>query len=73
MLYSCYIMEDSSEDICCPLSVVDTITSHLWPAYEDLFDKAEEHALQLLLEKWQELCSSEDSTFQKVSFSRVQL
>ena len=40
--------------------------TNLWPSYEDLFDQAEEHALDMLLTQWKDLCDSEDSAFQKV-------
>lgn len=59
-------MESGDEDIGCPLHAVGVITSHLWPAYEDLFDEAEEHALQMLLGQWVGLCNNEDFIFQKV-------
>jgi len=59
-------MESGDEGIGCPLHVVGVITSHLWPAYEDLFDEAEEHALQMLLGQWVGLCNNEDFLFQKV-------
>ena len=65
-LHSRYIMESGDEGIGCPLHVVGVITSHLWPAYEDLFDEAEEHALQMLLGQWVGLCNNEDFIFQKV-------
>lgn len=44
-----------------------TISANLWPAYEDLFDEAEEHALNMLNGKWLELCDNEDMEFQKVT------
>lgn len=59
-------MESGDEGIGCPLHAVGVITSHLWPAYEDLFDEAEEHALQMLLGQWVGLCNNEDFIFQKV-------
>ncbi len=40
--------------------------ANLWPAYEDLFDSAEEHALGLLLLQWVDMVTSEDQLFQKV-------
>lgn len=45
---------------------------NLWPAYEDLFDSAEEHTLGLLLLKWVEMVTSEDQLFQKV-YIKLQL
>ncbi len=43
------------------------MSTNLWPSYEDLFDQAEEHALDMLLTQWKDLCNSEDLAFQKVS------
>lgn len=43
------------------------MSTSLWPAYEDLFDEAEEHALDMLLTQWNDLCNSEDLAFQKVT------
>ncbi len=43
------------------------VSANLWPAYEDLFDSAEEHALGLLLLQWVEMVTSEEQTFQKVA------
>jgi len=39
---------------------------HLKPAYEDLFDMAEEQAVEVLLEQWNALCSQEARAFQEV-------
>ena len=46
---------------------MSTVCSNLWPAYEDLFDIAEEHCLSMLLVQWVELCAVEDQIFQSVS------
>lgn len=65
-LYSSYISDGCDKYIDCPVQLCGIISSNLWPAYEDLFDAVEEHALALLLIPWLELCSSEDRTFQEV-------
>lgn len=36
------------------------------PAFEELFDKVEEHALNILLEPWTLLVSRDKESFQKV-------
>ena len=63
-LYSLYRVEGGSENIGCTPEVVGQIASSLRPAYEDLFDDAEQHALLVLLEQWVELSSSDDQRFQ---------
>ncbi len=45
---------------------MERVLANLWPAYEDLFDGPEEHALGLLLLKWVDMVTSEDQIFQKV-------
>ena len=68
-LYGRYATESSGESIQCPPVIFGQITTHLWPAYEDLFDAAEEHVLGLLLEQWLELRSNDERIFQKVIYS----
>ena len=65
-LHGRFIAESSDESIECPKQIVETVSSNLWPAYEDLFDSAEEHALGILLLQWVEMVTSEDKLFQKV-------
>ena len=67
MLYSCYIVEGSPSFISCPIDVSTTISHELWPAFEDLFDLAEEYVLGELLIQWLELCELEKQRFDKVS------
>ena len=70
-LYGRYATESSGESIQCPPVIFGQITTHLWPAYEDLFDAAEEHVLGLLLEQWLELRSNDERIFQKVYIATV--
>ena len=65
-LYGLYIADGCDRNIDCPASVSSSVSSNLCPAYDDLFDAVEEHALSMLLLPWLELCHSEDSTFQEV-------
>ena len=65
-LFGRYICECCTNAIQCSPEVAGAISTNLWPAYEDLFDEAEEHALDILLGQWNDLCNSEDVTFQKV-------
>ena len=40
--------------------------SHIDPPYEDLFDEAEEYALEVLFEAWSQMMVCDISTFDKV-------
>lgn len=37
------------------------------PAFEELFDKVEEHTLNILLEPWMLLVNRDEESFQKVT------
>lgn len=37
------------------------------PAFEELFDKVEEHTLNILLEPWMQLVNRDKESFQKVT------
>ena len=65
-LYGLYVADGCDRSIDCPVQVSSTVSSNLCPAYDDLFDGVEEHALAMLLLPWLELCHTEDSTFQEV-------
>lgn len=65
-IFGRYISEGSSCSIECSMDVIDIISFNLKPAYEDLFDLAEEHAVELLLVQWNVLCTQETNTFQQV-------
>lgn len=67
MLYSCYIVEGSPSFISCSANVSTAINHELWPAFEDLFDSAEEYVLGELMVQWLELCELEQQRFEKVS------
>ena len=67
LIYSLYILEYSVTSIDCPPSLCDHITERLWPAFEDIFDRAEEYALTRLEEKWIELCQKDRESFEHVS------
>lgn len=57
------------EHIGCSNDIIDIVSANLWPAYEDLFDKAEEHVLIMLLSQWNELCWKDTSRFHKVTYT----
>ena len=56
------------EHIGCPDDIIAMISGNLWPAYEDLFDEAEEHVLTMLLSQWNDLCWRDSSRFHKVTY-----
>ena len=62
-LYGCFVCDGCDKSIDCPMQLADSISSNLWPAYED-------HALSMLLIPWLELCSSEDKIFQEVDCNK---
>ena len=70
-LFGRYISECCSDSIQCPSQTASTISTSLWPAYEDLFDQAEEHTLDMLFAKWNDLNNSEDVAFQSVRYYTV--
>lgn len=72
-LYGRYIVETAKEGIACPPHITSQVVANLWPAYEDLFDSAEEYVLVMLMEQWAELCSFEDKIFQQVCGSLTRL
>ena len=51
----------------CSLSLQQEIYEILDPAYEELFDKAEEHALRILLAAFAGLFGEESDKYSKVS------
>ena len=59
-------MKDSPCSIHCPTHTVELISGKLWPAFEDLFDEAEEHVLSYLLIQWKELCILDEQAFENV-------
>lgn len=48
-------MKGAPCSIDCPVTISTKIMKNLWPAFEELFDDAEEHALNLLSVPWIEL------------------
>ena len=65
-IFGRYISEGGSDSIKCSDEIRELVSFHLKPAYEDLFDLAEELTVEVLLEQWVTLCSQETSTFQQV-------
>ncbi|NXL85605.1 RGS22 protein, partial [Alectura lathami] len=65
-LYATYIAPSASMDIGLHQSKKNTIYQKIDPAFEDLFDPAEEHVLLLLLEPWMKMVEADKYTYGKV-------
>ncbi|NWR72997.1 RGS22 protein, partial [Centropus unirufus] len=65
-LYATYIAPSASMNIGLPQSKKNMIYQKIDPAFEDLFDLAEEHILTVLLEAWKKMVESDKYTFGKV-------
>ena len=65
-MYGRYIFEGNPNWISCTSDVAMAVFERLWPAFEDLFDEAEDHALSVLLVQWRELCQLEYQSFENV-------
>ncbi len=72
-MYGRYIFEGNLDWISCTSNVAMAILERLWPAFEDLFDEAEDHALSVLLVQWRELCELEYQSFENVIMQCDQL
>ena len=60
-LHSTFIVEGASFSIQCPPEVRRVVQRSLWPAFEELFDAAEEHALSVLVGRWRKMVEEEES------------
>ncbi|NWS69036.1 RGS22 protein, partial [Crotophaga sulcirostris] len=65
-LYATYIAPSASMDIGLHQSKKNMIYQKIDPAFEDLFDPAEEHILTVLLEAWKKMVESDKYTYGKV-------
>ncbi|XP_040519463.1 regulator of G-protein signaling 22 isoform X3 [Gallus gallus] len=65
-LYATYIAPSASMDIGLHQSKKNMIYQKMDPAFEDLFDAAEEHILLLLLEPWMKMVEADKYTYGKV-------
>ncbi|XP_033738546.1 regulator of G-protein signaling 22-like isoform X2 [Pecten maximus] len=71
ILYSQYIVVGSSRNIGCSSVIFREIYRCLEPAFEDLFDEAEELALSVLLVPWVQMINSDMKTYGKVELIEV--
>ncbi|NXY68154.1 RGS22 protein, partial [Glareola pratincola] len=65
-LYATYIAPSASMDIGLHQSKKNIIYQKIDPAFEDLFDPAEEHILTVLLEPWTKMVEADKHTYGKV-------
>ncbi|CAG6016053.1 unnamed protein product, partial [Menidia menidia] len=64
-LYSNYIFNVARRSIDVDEEISREVYNRLWPAFEELFDEAEEHALTILLEPWTLLANRDKDSLQK--------
>ncbi|NXM67996.1 RGS22 protein, partial [Serilophus lunatus] len=65
-LYATYIAPSASMDIGLPQNKKNLIYQKIDPAFEDLFDPAEEYILTILLEPWMKMVEADKCTYGKV-------
>ena len=66
IIYGRYVYNSGEKAISCLSQTADSILKRIWPAFEDLFDEAEEHALSVLLVQWEKLCEMESQILENV-------
>ncbi|XP_041648799.1 regulator of G-protein signaling 22 [Cheilinus undulatus] len=66
LLYSAYICSSARRSVGVNEEIRKDVYNHMIPANEELFDKAEEHALNILLEPWSLMVSRDEESFQRV-------
>ncbi|XP_010781110.1 regulator of G-protein signaling 22-like [Notothenia coriiceps] len=66
LLYSTYLFSSARRSIGVDEEIRTVVYDQLMPAFEEVFDRVEEHTLNILLEPWTLLLSREKESFQKV-------
>ncbi|XP_074539818.1 regulator of G-protein signaling 22 isoform X2 [Halichoeres trimaculatus] len=66
LLYSTYLFSSARRSVGIDEEIRREVYRRMTPAYEELFDRAEDHALNILLEPWALMVSRDDESFQKV-------
>uniref|UniRef100_A0A3Q3JGH4 RGS domain-containing protein n=1 Tax=Monopterus albus TaxID=43700 RepID=A0A3Q3JGH4_MONAL len=67
LLYATYLNSSARRSIGVDEGIRREVYNRLMPAFEELFDEVEEHALNILLQPWTLLVSRDKESFQKVS------
>ena len=65
-MLSTFLLPSAPQKICCSSSVVSDIVARQSTLREQLFDTAEEHALSVLLDAWNQASADDLSVFRKV-------
>ncbi|XP_070823015.1 regulator of G-protein signaling 22 [Chaetodon trifascialis] len=66
LLYSTYVFSSARRSIGVDEEIRKEVYDRMRPAFEELFDRVEEHTLNILLEPWTLLVSRDKESFQKV-------
>ncbi|KAJ4920906.1 hypothetical protein JOQ06_014253, partial [Pogonophryne albipinna] len=66
LLYSTYLFSSARRSIGVDEEIRTDLYDRLMPAFEEVFDRVEEHTLNILLEPWTLLLSRDKESFQKV-------
>lgn len=67
LLYSTYLLSSARRTIGVDEGMSWELHHRMMPAFEELFDEVEEHALNVLLEPWMLLLDQNGTSFQKVT------
>lgn len=67
LLYSTYLLSSARSSIGIEERMSRELHGRMTPAFEELFDEVEEHALKVLLEPWTLLLNQDTESFQKVT------
>ncbi|KAF3840417.1 hypothetical protein F7725_019134 [Dissostichus mawsoni] len=70
LLYSTYLFSSARRSIGVDEEIRTEVYDQLMPAFEEVFDRVEEHTLNILLEPWTLLLSRDKEYFQKVEQSQ---
>jgi len=65
-MLSTFLLPSAPQKICCLSSVINDINRRQSTLSEELFDAAEEHALTVLLDAWNDAAANDLSIFRKV-------
>ncbi|XP_041799266.1 regulator of G-protein signaling 22 [Chelmon rostratus] len=66
LLYSTYVFSSARRSVGVDEEIRKEVYDRMRPAFEELFDKVEEHTLDILLEPWTLLVSRDKESFHKV-------
>lgn len=67
LLYSTYLLSSARRTIGVDDEISREVYRQMMPAFEELFDEVEQHALNILLEPWTRLVTKDKESLQKVT------